>query len=114
MEIAQREVFGPVLTILEFGDVEEAVRIANDTAYGLAAAVWTRDLTIAHTVARALRAGTVWVNSYGQFEMSMPFGGFKQSGFGGRDKSLHALEQYTQLKSTWIHLSDASSGAGAS
>jgi acyl-CoA reductase-like NAD-dependent aldehyde dehydrogenase len=104
MEVARQEVFGPVLSILRFGDVEEAVGIANDTPYGLAAAVWTRDLTVAHTMARALRAGTVWVNSYGQFDMSIPFGGFKQSGFGGRDKSLHALEQYTQLKSTWISL----------
>jgi len=114
MAIARQEVFGPVLGILRFEDIEEAVGIANDTPYGLAAAVWTRDLTVAHTMARALKAGTVWVNSYGQFDMSIPFGGFKQSGFGGRDKSLHALEQYTQLKSTWIQLLDAPVGAGGS
>ena len=104
MTIAIEEIFGPVLCIITFDTTDEAIKIANDTIYGLAAAVWTRDISKAHTVARALRAGTVHVNSYDEDDITVPFGGFKQSG-NGRDKSLHALEKYTELKTTWIRLS---------
>jgi gamma-glutamyl-gamma-aminobutyraldehyde dehydrogenase/4-guanidinobutyraldehyde dehydrogenase/NAD-dependent aldehyde dehydrogenase len=103
MTIASEEIFGPVLSIITFDTEAEAIRIANETEYGLAAAVWTQDLTRAHMVARALRAGTVHVNSYDEDDITVPFGGYKQSG-NGRDKSLHALEKYTELKTTWIRL----------
>jgi gamma-glutamyl-gamma-aminobutyraldehyde dehydrogenase len=103
MRIAREEVFGPVLSVLTFDTVEQAVAMANDSDYGLAAAVWTRDVSAAHTVSRQLRAGTVWVNCYEEGDMTVPFGGFKQSG-NGRDKSVHALEKYTELKTTWLAL----------
>ncbi|MGZ3428633.1 MAG: aldehyde dehydrogenase, partial [Polyangia bacterium] len=103
MKIAQEEIFGPVLATIAFKDTADAIRIGNDSIYGLAAAVWTRDLTTAHTMARALRAGTVWINCFDHGDNTVPFGGYKQSGL-GRDKSRHALEKYTQLKTTWIHL----------
>jgi 4-guanidinobutyraldehyde dehydrogenase / NAD-dependent aldehyde dehydrogenase len=103
MTIAAEEIFGPVLSIIAFDTEEEAIRIANDTHYGLAAAVWTQDLTRAHMVAKRLRAGTVHVNSYDEDDITVPFGGYKQSG-NGRDKSLHAMEKYTELKTTWIRL----------
>ncbi len=103
MKIAQEEIFGPVLSVITFDSAEEAVAIANDTPYGLAAAVWTADLSKAHRTARALRAGSVWVNQYDGGDMTAPFGGFKQSG-NGRDKSLHAFDKYTELKATWIQL----------
>ncbi|MGU7774443.1 aldehyde dehydrogenase [Burkholderia sp. MR1-5-21] len=104
-KVAREEIFGPVLSVIEFDDVDDAVRIANDTEYGLAAAVWSGSLTTAHEVARRLRAGTVWVNCYGEGggDMSFPFGGYKQSG-NGRDKSLHAIDKYTELKSTIVRL----------
>ncbi|SEJ01855.1 gamma-glutamyl-gamma-aminobutyraldehyde dehydrogenase [Azotobacter beijerinckii] len=103
MKIAREEIFGPVLSVIVFDTPEEAVRIANDSPYGLAAALWTRDLSKAHRTARALRAGSVWVNQYDGGDMTAPFGGFKQSG-NGRDKSLHAFDKYTELKATWIKL----------
>jgi len=104
MTIAREEIFGPVLSAITFRSVAEAVRIANDTMYGLAAAIWTRDLDTAHTLSRALRAGTVWVNCFEEGDMSVPFGGVKQSGFGS-DKSAHAVDKFTSLKTTWIRLS---------
>ena len=104
MKIAREEIFGPVLSTITFKDVEEAVKIANDVSYGLTAAVWSRDITTAHRVAKRLRAGTVYVNCYDADDITVPFGGFKQSG-NGRDKSLHAMDKYTELKTTWIDLS---------
>ncbi|RMV93747.1 Aldehyde dehydrogenase protein [Pseudomonas caricapapayae] len=103
MKIAQEEIFGPVLSVLTFDSAEEAIQIANDSPYGLAAAVWTANISRAHLTARALRAGSVWVNQYDGGDMTAPFGGFKQSG-NGRDKSLHAFDKYTELKATWIKL----------
>ncbi|WP_327582858.1 aldehyde dehydrogenase [Nonomuraea sp. NBC_00507] len=103
MRLAREEIFGPVLSVLTFDDVEEAVELANATDYGLAAGLWTADLSTAHKVSRALRAGTVWVNCYEEGDLTVPFGGMKQSG-NGRDKSAHALEKYTELKTTWIQL----------
>jgi gamma-glutamyl-gamma-aminobutyraldehyde dehydrogenase len=103
MAIARDEVFGPVLSVLSFDDIDEAVTVANDSVYGLAAAVFTRELSAAHRVSRRLRAGTVWVNCYEEGDMTVPFGGYKQSG-NGRDKSQHALDKYTELKTTWVQL----------
>jgi acyl-CoA reductase-like NAD-dependent aldehyde dehydrogenase len=103
MRIAREEIFGPVLAAISFKDVDEAIRIGNDVIYGLAAAVWTHDLRVAHRTARALRAGMVYVNCYDADDITVPFGGYKQSGI-GRDKSLHAFDKYTELKTTWIDL----------
>ncbi|MGD9842323.1 MAG: aldehyde dehydrogenase [Steroidobacteraceae bacterium] len=103
MSIAREEIFGPVLSAISFKTEAEAIHIANDVMYGLAAAVWTRDLNTAHRMSRALRAGTVYVNCYDEDDITVPFGGFKQSG-NGRDKSLHAFDKYTELKTTWIRL----------
>jgi acyl-CoA reductase-like NAD-dependent aldehyde dehydrogenase len=104
MEIATDEIFGPVLSIIPFDDQDDALRIANDTRYGLSAAVWTSNLGRAHTMAAGLKAGTVWVNNFDTSDITAPFGGYKESGFGGKDKSLHALDKYTQIKTTWINL----------
>ena len=104
MKIAREEIFGPVLSVLPFDTEEEAIAIANDTPYGLAASLYTKDLGRAHRVARALRAGTVSVNCYSEGDITTPFGGFKESGFFGRDKSVAAQEQYTELKTIWIQV----------
>ena len=100
MRVSREEIFGPVLTVSGFRDDADALRIANDTVYGLAAAVWTRDMNVAHRVSGALRAGTVWVNSFDRSSLATPFGGFKQSGF-GRDRSAHAIDKYVDLKTVW-------------
>jgi len=103
MTIAREEIFGPVLAAIEFADLDEAIARANDSSYGLAAAVWTKDIKKAHHVARKLQAGTVWINTYNVYDTAAPFGGYKQSGF-GREMSMHALEHYTQVKSVWVDL----------
>lgn len=106
MKIAQEEIFGPVAAVIPFKDVDEAINIANDSIYGLAASIWTKDINTAHKFARDIEAGIVWVNSFGDGDMTQPWGGFKQSGF-GRDQSFEALFDYTQTKSVWINLDSA-------
>ncbi|EKQ6539722.1 aldehyde dehydrogenase PuuC [Klebsiella michiganensis] len=101
--LSQEEIFGPVLVVTRFKTEEQALALANDSRYGLGAAVWTRDLSRAHRVSRRLKAGSVFVNNYNDGDMTVPFGGYKQSG-NGRDKSLHALEKFTELKTIWIAL----------
>jgi aldehyde dehydrogenase (NAD+) len=101
MRIAQEEIFGPVVCAIKFRDPEEAIKIANGTVYGLASAVWTRDVRLAHRIASEIKAGSVWVNTYNAFDSASPFGGYKQSGF-GRDLGAEAIEQYTNVKSVWI------------
>jgi aldehyde dehydrogenase (NAD+) len=103
MKIAQEEIFGPVLVALKFKDEQEAAAIANGTIYGLVSAVWTRDIRLAHRMARAIKAGSVWINDYNCFDSASPFGGYKQSGF-GREMGSHALESYMQVKSVWVSL----------
>jgi acyl-CoA reductase-like NAD-dependent aldehyde dehydrogenase len=104
MTIAREEIFGPVLSVIAIDGPDEAVQVANDSAYGLAAGLWTRDLGKAHRIARALRAGTVYVNCYDDSDINVTFGGYGESGI-GVDKSLHAIEKYTRLKTTWLDLS---------
>jgi acyl-CoA reductase-like NAD-dependent aldehyde dehydrogenase len=103
MRIAREEIFGPVLSTIAFNGAESAVRIANESMYGLAAAIWTDNIDVALSAARRLRAGSVWVNNFDEADITMPFGGYKESGI-GRDKSLHAIEKYTELKATWIKI----------
>jgi len=103
MRISREEIFGPVLATIRFHDAEDAIAKGNATVYGLAAAVWTRDVSKAHRIARAIKAGTVWVNTYNLYDPALPFGGFKESGF-GRDQGKDALEKYTQTKSVWVNL----------
>ena len=102
--IAVDEIFGPVLAVIPFDTEEEAIAIANDTCYGLASSLWTSDLSAAHRISSAIRAGTVSVNCFSEGDITVPFGGYKQSGFGGRDKSIHAHDQYCELKTTWIQV----------
>jgi aldehyde dehydrogenase (NAD+) len=103
MRIAQEEIFGPVVSTLTFRDVDEVIAAGNATNYGLAAAVWTRDISKAHRAARALKAGTVWVNTYNTFDAGVPFGGYKESGI-GRELGSQALDLYTQTKAVWVAL----------
>ena len=103
MRIAREEIFGPVMSVIGFKDTEEAVAIANDSIYGLAGAVWSNNINTAHKVAAAVRVGTMGINNYFGGDMTVPFGGFKQSG-NGRDKSMHAFDDYTELKTIWIEL----------
>jgi acyl-CoA reductase-like NAD-dependent aldehyde dehydrogenase len=103
MKIAREEIFGPVLSVIPFKSVEDGLAEGNSTSYGLAAAVWTRDVAKALKAARAIRAGTVWVNAYNLFDAALPFGGFKESGF-GREMGAAGLEHYTEVKSVWVDL----------
>jgi gamma-glutamyl-gamma-aminobutyraldehyde dehydrogenase len=104
--LAREEIFGPVLSVIEVSGFDEAIQVANDTDYGLCASIFTANAKRAIRGARAIRAGTVTVNSFGEGDITTPFGGYKQSGFGGRDNSVHAHDQYTQLKTIWIDLAD--------
>jgi len=103
MTIAREEIFGPVLATLVFDEVEQAIELANQTPYGLAAAVWTRDVKKAHAVSRQLKAGTVWINTYGLMDAALPFGGYKSSGF-GRELGAHAIDHYTETKTVWLDM----------
>ncbi len=103
MTIAQEEIFGPVLATIPFDDIEQVAELANQNIYGLAAAIWTNDIRKAHALARRLKAGTVWINAYNLYDVALPFGGYKQSGF-GRELGMHAIEHYTELKSVWVNL----------
>jgi acyl-CoA reductase-like NAD-dependent aldehyde dehydrogenase len=100
MRVSREEIFGPVLAVTSFGEESDALVMANDSIYGLAAAVWTSNINAAHRISAALRAGTVWVNSFDRSSVSTPFGGFRQSGF-GRDRSPHAIDKYVDLKTIW-------------
>jgi aldehyde dehydrogenase (NAD+) len=103
MKIAREEIFGPVLATLAFDDLDQVIEQANQNEYGLASAVWTRDIKKAHTVSRRLKAGTVWINTYGLMDASLPFGGYKSSGF-GRELGAKVLESYTETKTVWLHM----------
>jgi aldehyde dehydrogenase (NAD+) len=101
MRIAQEEVFGPVVVLIKFKDEADAIRIANDTEFGLAAAVWTKDVQRAHRMASKINAGTVWINNYRKVSYSSPFGGYKHSGI-GRENGYNVMNEYTQVKSVWV------------
>ena len=103
MKIAQEEIFGPVLAVLKYDDIDEVAALANQNPYGLAAAIWTKDIKKAHALSRRLKAGTVWINTYGVMDAALPFGGYKQSGF-GRELGAEAIEHYTEVKSIWLSL----------
>ncbi len=103
MKIAQEEIFGPVLSVIPFDDYQDVVAQANDTCYGLAAGIWTSDITKAHRLARAIRAGSVWINTYGAINVAAPFGGFKQSGF-GREMGAEVFQNFTETKTVWVNL----------
>ncbi len=103
MRIAREEIFGPVLSVLTFEDMDDLVEKANSTIYGLAAGIWTRDIGKAHTLARRIQAGTIWINAYGALSAETPFGGYKQSGF-GRELGRYGIDLYTQVKSVWVAL----------
>jgi acyl-CoA reductase-like NAD-dependent aldehyde dehydrogenase len=104
MRVAQEEIFGPVTSVITFKDEADLLRQANETIYGLSAGIWTKDITRAHSFAKAVRAGTVWINTFNMFNAASPFGGYKQSGY-GREMGKHALELYTNVKSVWVDLS---------
>ncbi|MDT7809054.1 MAG: hypothetical protein QOJ70_2867 [Acidobacteriota bacterium] len=104
MRVAQEEIFGPVVSVITFDGEEDLLRQANEVVYGLSAGIWTKDITRAHRFAKAIRAGTVWINTYNMFNAASPFGGYKQSGY-GREMGKHALEMYTHIKSVWVDLS---------
>ncbi len=102
--VATEEIFAPIVAVIPFDTEEEAITMANATNYGLAASVWSDDIDAAHRVARMIRAGTVSINCYSEGDITAPFGGYRQSGFGGRDKGLDALDQYAQTKTTWLRV----------
>jgi acyl-CoA reductase-like NAD-dependent aldehyde dehydrogenase len=104
MRVAQEEIFGPVVSVITFEGEEDLIRQANEVVYGLSAGIWTKDITRAHRFAKAIKAGTVWINTYNMFNAASPFGGYKQSGY-GREMGKHALEMYTHVKSVWVDLS---------
>jgi aldehyde dehydrogenase (NAD+) len=103
MKIAKEEIFGPVMNVMSFKNLEEVIQRGNQSFYGLAAGVWTRDITKAHTLAKSLRAGTVWINCYDVFDAAAPFGGFKMSGI-GRELGEYALQNYTEVKTVYVNL----------
>jgi len=109
-KLVKDEIFGPILSVIEFSDEDEAIAIANETKYGLTASVFTSSNRKAIRTARELKAGTVTINCYGEGDITTPFGGFKQSGFGGRDNGFHAHDQYTETKTIWIDLNDPTEG----
>ena len=103
MKIVDEEIFGPVLAVMSFDGVDEGIALANETIYGLAAGIWTKDIQKAHRVARAIKAGTVWINTYNMYDPAAPFGGYKASGF-GRDLGRESLDGFLETKSVWVGL----------